>query len=426
MMLYILIGYMFLFIHRPFEIWPALGEFHVERLYMLGAIAVWTVSPGKRLQPTKLDLGILLFCMSIVFAWMLSPWSDGCEATVEDYFKIVVFYVLVTTAISKPKDLRMLLLAFLGIMTLYMMHSLWEFHNGRHTFRMGIPRMIGVDKTLGDPNSFGASIVYSLPFLRLFWMTSRWRLIKLFLAGYLALGSLCVLLTGSRSSLLGVGLWGFITCMQSRHRIALLLLGTALAAGSLAALPAELQTRFETIINPEVGPENARVSGQGRVEGLLNGFKLLQQYPLSGCGPGVWRKATGSEIESHNLYGQLMGELGAIGVMTFGSLVVGFVVAIWKFRRRCRQFHDADGQFMYQLTGALATAVVLLLLEGMFGHNLFRFSWLWYIGFLVIAARAARRIPAVTWLHHAYMPLAIPSRRAGASARSVMTPDGAA
>ena len=48
-----------------------------------------------------------------------------------------------------------------------MLHSVWEYKNGRHVFRMGISRLVGVDKTLGDPNSFGASIVYSLPFLEL-------------------------------------------------------------------------------------------------------------------------------------------------------------------------------------------------------------------------------------------------------------------
>ena len=426
MMLYILIGYMFLFIHRPFEIWPTLGDFHIERIYMLGAIAAWTIAPGKRLQFTKLDLGIALFCFSIIFAWMLSPWSDKCEPTVEDYFKIVVFYVLVTTSISRAEDLRMLVLAFLGIMTVYMLHSAWEFHNGRHTFRMSIPRMIGVDKTLGDPNSFGASIVYSLPFLRLFWMTSKGRLMKLFLTGYLGLSGMCILLTGSRSSLLGIMLWGFITCMQSRHRISLMLLGLVVGAAAIAALPERLQTRFETIVNPDVGPENAKVSGQGRVEGLVNGFMLLERFPLSGCGPGVWRKATGSEIESHNLYGQLMGELGAAGVMTFGSLVVGFIVAIRQLRRRSRRLQDPDGQFIYQLTGALATAVVLLLLEGMFGHNLFRFSWLWYIGFLVIAGRALRRLPSTNLMRQSYMPLAVPFRRAGAGLQSVMSPDGAA
>jgi hypothetical protein len=394
MMLYILIGYMFLFIHRPFEIWPVLGDYHVERIYMLGAIAAWLVCPGKRLTPTRLDAGILLFCTSIMVAWLLSPWSNGCEATVEDYFKIVVFYVLVTTALHRPEDLRTLLLAFLAIMTLYMLHSLWEFRNGRHTFRMGIPRMVGVDKTLGDPNSFGASIVYSLPFLRLFWLTSRQRIMKLFLAGYLGVAGVCILLTGSRSSLLGLLVWGVITCMQSSRRIAFLILGAVAACAAFAALPDSLQTRFETMINPEVGPENARVSGQGRVEGLINGLALLQRFPLSGCGPGVWRKATGSEIESHSLYGQVMGELGGLGVLTFGGLVIGFCWGLWKFRRSCRAGEGADDLFLFHLTGALLTAVALLLLEGLFGHNLFRFTWLWYIGFLVIATRRHAQLAA--------------------------------
>ena len=45
-MLWILIGYMFLFIHRPFEIWPALGTLHIERLYMLGTLLAVAVYPA--------------------------------------------------------------------------------------------------------------------------------------------------------------------------------------------------------------------------------------------------------------------------------------------------------------------------------------------------------------------------------------------
>jgi hypothetical protein len=398
-MLYILIGYMLLFIHRPFEIWPALGEMHVERVYILAAAAFWMISPGKRLQPTRLDLGIVLFCTAVLFAWVSSPWSDDGQAVVEDWFKIVFFYGLVSTAVNRPEDLRKLIFAFLCIMAFYMLHSLWEFRNGRHTFRMGIARMVGVDKTLGDPNSFGASIVYALPFVRLFWLTSTQRITKLFLAGYMGLSGLCILLTGSRSSLVGLLVWGFITCLQSSRRVLFLGLGAVAACAAFAALPESLQTRFETILNPDVGPENAKVSGQGRIEGLIKGWELLQKYPLTGCGPGVWRKATGSEIESHNLYGQLMGETGLIGVAAFGTLVVGFALAIRSFRHRCRHLEDADGRFMFHLTTALATALVLLLLEGLFGHNLLRFTWLWYIGFLVIATRAISRVPAAvpTW-----------------------------
>jgi hypothetical protein len=396
-MIYILLGYMFLFIHRPFEVWPALGDFHIERVYVLIATVIWLAAPGKRFLPTKQDLAIGLFCLAVLVAWMLSPWSDAGQPVVEDYFKIVVFYVLVTTAVTRTDQLRKLSLGFLIIMAVYMLHSLWEYKNGRHTYRMQIARLIGVDKTLGDPNSFGASIVYALPFVRLFWLTSRDRLVRLFLLGYTGLSGMCVLLTGSRSSLLGLLGWAFIISMQSRRRFRFLAMGTMLAVAAFAALPGDLQTRFETMINPEVGPENARVSGQGRLEGLINGWALLQKFPLTGCGPGAWRPSTGSTIESHNLYGQMMGETGALGIAAFGTMLTTFLIGLRQLRNRARLDPSPDGQFLFQLTTTLTTAVFLMLMEGMFGHNLLRFNWLWYIGFLVIGLQAVSRKAYVFW-----------------------------
>src|SRR5262249_8871920 len=151
------------------------------------ASMIWLIAPGKRILPTKQDLAVAFFCFAVLAAWLLSPWSDAGQPVVEDYFKIVVFYVLVTTAVTRIDQLRKLSLGFLVIMTIYMLHSLWEYKNGRYTYRMNISRLIGVDRTLGDPNSFGASIVYALPFVRLFWLTAQERLLKWFLAGFTAL-----------------------------------------------------------------------------------------------------------------------------------------------------------------------------------------------------------------------------------------------
>jgi hypothetical protein len=396
-MLYILLGYMFLFIHRPFEIWPALGDLHIERVYAMLAIVVWLIYPAKRLMPTKLDVCIAFFCLTVVVSWMSSPWADGCEHTVEDYAKIVVFYVLVSTAVTRIDQLRKISLGFLAIMAIYLLHSLWEFRNGRYTFRMGIPRMIGVDTSLGDPNSFGASIVFALPFVRLFWLTSKNALIKLFLAGYSGLSVLCILLTGSRSSLLGLLVCALIVILQSRRRIRFLVVGAVLACGAFAALPGDLQTRFETIVNPEVRSNSDTVSGYGRLEGLIKGSELLEKYPFTGCGPGVWRKATGSDIESHNLYGQVMGELGGLGVVTFAVFVASMVLSLQALRKQVRLDSTPDGEFTFHLTTTILTAIFLMLLEGLFGHNLFRFSWLWYAGFLVIAGRAIGQPQPQTW-----------------------------
>ncbi len=62
-------------------------------------------------------------------------------------------------------------MAFVIVMGVYMTHSFKEYLAGRHTYRMGIARLIGVDTSQGDPNSFGASVVFALPFALLFWNT---------------------------------------------------------------------------------------------------------------------------------------------------------------------------------------------------------------------------------------------------------------
>ena len=381
---WLLVGYMFLFIHRPFEIYPILGDFYLERIYMLGLMGFWAVFARKRLPLNVLHLAYFLFAAGVLFSWMLSPWIDKGQLVVENWFKIVVFYTLLVTGISDPKRLRQLCFGFVMVMFVYMLHSLKEYVGGRHTYRMGISRMIGVDSSLGDPNSFGGSIVYALPFVTLFWHHARGLWQRAFVAGYFSLSVLCILLTGSRSSFLGMLIWMAWVVLTSRHRLLALVACVILSPVVFLALPDSLQNRFETIINPDVGPENARVSGEGRLEGLIRGGELFMANPLSGCGPGAWRPATGSDIESHSLYGQLAGELGLPGVIGFVAILVGFFWN-WLRLRRYRKRDANPDDFAYGLANAVMFGIFLLLVEGVFGHNLFRHNWLWYGGFLVIA-----------------------------------------
>jgi O-antigen ligase len=383
---WLLIGYMFLFIHRPFEVWPALGDLHVERVYMAVTLAAWAVYPGKRWLPNPQHAAYAAFAAVVLACWCLSPWMDRSQPAVEDYFKVVVFYVLLVTTVHDEQALKRVVAAFLAVMAVYLAHSFREYLGGRYTYRMGIERMIGVDKTLGDPNSFGASIVFALPFVPALWRAGvggKWG--RYALVGYTGLSGLCVLLTGSRSSLLGLLLWGALLVVRGRHRWAWLTAAALAAPAVFVALPEELQTRFETIVDPSVGPKEAKQSGEGRLQGLQIGLLLWERNPLAGVGPGAWRPATGSTIESHNLYGQLVGELGTLGLVAFLAVLGCFW---WNLRRVAavrRQHPEWANDLVFQVASAVGTGVFLLLFMGNFGHNLFRFSWLWYGGFLIIA-----------------------------------------
>jgi hypothetical protein len=389
-MVWLLIGYMFLFIHRPFEVWPLLGDIRLELCYMLMTGGFWLAYPNKRLPSNPLHAAITAFALAVLVCWLASPWNGDTYPTVDRYLKMLVFYLLLVTVVRREQDLRRVTLAFLVVMFGYMLHSLWEYHNGRHEYRMGIVRMVGVDRSLGDPNSFGNSIAYSLPFLVPFWRRGGTRSLRLFLTGYVGLAAVCIVLTGSRSSFLGFLVFAALTIWQSPWRRTGMLLGFLLAPMLWAVLPAEYQTRFETIIHPEVGPANAQTSAQGRIDGLYTGFRLWAEFPATGCGPGAWLPASRSKLESHSLPGQLVGELGALGITTFLAVLVCVWVNLRRVNAVYRRHPEWGDDFPRLLARALGVAVLLLLFLGLFAHNLYRFSWIWDAGFLVITCHCVR------------------------------------
>jgi hypothetical protein len=196
-------------------------------------------------------------------------------------------------------------------------------------------------------------------------------------------------------------LWVSAMVLKSRWRGRLAVVALLSAPLLWAALPPSLQNRFETIIHPEVGPANAAVSGQARLEGIRIGLELWGQYPATGCGPGAWKLASGSLIESHNLYGQLVGETGTLGALAFVAVLAGFWINIRWIRKAYRNNPEWGQDFLYYTSGAIGWGVLLMLFEGNFGHNLFRFSWLWYGGFLIIARYCVeQRLSAAAVWHY--------------------------
>jgi O-antigen ligase len=384
-MLWILIGYMFLFIHRPFEVWPTLGAFRLELYYMMTAGLFWLVGARKGWLPNFQHAAFAIFTLAMLVCWLASPWSDKCEDTLDRYFKMLVFYLMVVTVVRDEQSLKKLVIGFLAVMFLYQAHSVWEYLHGRYTFRMGIPRLMGIDITLGDPNSFGASIVYALPFVPALWRGDSSPRLRFFLGGYVALSVICIGLTGSRSSFLGMVIWAVITVLQSPYRWRALPVLLLLAPMLFFLLPGDLQNRFVTIVDPSVGPVNAQKSAEGRLVGLMTGLEMWGRMPLTGCGPGAWKQGANSKFESHNLYGQVLGEMGCVGAAAFVTILLCFGWNLYQIRKITRTHPEWGTYFPAELSRSIGVAILLLLFEGNLGHNLFRHNWLWFGAFLIVA-----------------------------------------
>jgi len=382
--------YVFLVIERPWESITILHDIPIERTFAIIMIGVAFLNNRFKIvySPTnKWIYGLLV--LHFIFAPFAFKTSYAIDQGIE-YSKMVVLYLLMLTVVDDEKSLEFMVKAFVLSMFFYMMHSLWEYHNGRHFYRMGITRMIGVDSSNNDPNSFGASIVLALPFVYSLLKFEKQKLYRLFYYSYFALAILCVVRTGSRTSSVAlvfiILFWGLV---QKGKRKLFAIIVIAVAIGAIwSVMPDEKQERIKTLWDKDAGPANAHESAEGRVQGLKASWKMFKQAPLTGIGAGDknfigYRMANrideaGQEapIASHIVYGEVLSELGLFGAILFVGLVVT-IYRICSFVRFRLIDTGLSNSFSYALGGAIIACLLLLLIFGIGGHNFYRPLWLW-------------------------------------------------
>jgi O-antigen ligase len=403
--------YLWLFVHRPFEYYTALGDLQIERVYMLLMVLVWVVAPGKGLTLNRLHLALTAFLAAVTLCWLASPWRDQCNDAVENIVKVMVFYVLFVTSVRDEAGLRWMLTAYLVANGLYMAHSILEFCNGRHEYRMGIVRMVGVDVTFRDPNSFASTLLLALVMTLPFWTRAKTLSARLPLLAFCVAACGCILLTGSRTGFVGLAVVGLFAIVVSGANKLVTLSLTCAAAIAVLALPGPLQDRFLTLVDPSRGPANAQESAEGRLTGLTDGLELFERSPLLGIGPAAFPLATGKGFNPHNLYGQVLAETGLLGTAAFLAMLACFWRNWREARRLYREHPDWPRDLAWHTCRATGLAVILLLFLGLAGHNLYRYMWIWLAAFQVVAlhcarekARAASRLATRRPYRIAYLP----------------------
>src|SRR5262249_17929987 len=128
-MTWLLGGYVWLYLHRPFEYWPWLGDLQIERAYVLFTLACWVAYPHKRWITNRLHAGIIPFTFVLLLCWVVSPYPNPGDKVWENHWHVLVFFVLMVTTVYDEKNLRLLLRIYLAALFLYMGHSLLEYLN---------------------------------------------------------------------------------------------------------------------------------------------------------------------------------------------------------------------------------------------------------------------------------------------------------
>jgi len=379
--LWLLVGYLFLMIFRPFEYWTWLESFHIERIYMILTILVAAIWPGKVYRHYAITTFLLIFFLVICFSFLTAYDPIKTKNQIWEYFKQIVLYFLIIISVRNEKELKILLTGFIAVTGIYIGKSLWEFFiNGRHAYRQGIRRLIGIDQTYSNPNTFAATVVYSLPLAWALFKSKLHKYLGILLIFYFIMSVVAIGLTGSRSGMLSFIFFLFLVWYREKKKLIGIILGALVLTTSWIVLPYQYKVRFETIFNDSINPI-ATESAKSRIVHLKWGIQLFKMRPIWGWGAGnapvITYDIMGAEqpIQLHNLYAQLLAELGFIGLVSFGLMIFS-IYYMGKKILFISKMLNIDNKFIIEIVLASFNIINIMLFNGLFGHNLYRYTWL--------------------------------------------------
>lgn len=377
-----LCAYLFLYVVRPWETISYLHGFQIERWYAIVMIFVYIFSSKAKLEIVPSLFWII--CILLIH-FLFAPFSYIPESSINqglEYAKLVIIYIVMIGVVKNEIQLICILRTYLYSTILYALHSLLEYSNGRVEYRMGISRMVGSD--FSDPNSFGASLVLSLPIAYILMTFENNKFIKNVIRLYYILVIYCVVLTGSRSAFLGLLFLCIIWFIfQKKNKIITFIIIIFSLFALWNFMPIEKRERIQTLWDENAGPENAHTSAQGRIDGLIMSWDIFLERPLTGVGAGgdnfmkyPLANRNDNKIiyrgQPHNLYGQVISSFGIIGVILF----VGYIISIYK-SCNVTNYAISSYNFLYLTGVSLRICLVLLLFFGLAGHNFYRPLWVW-------------------------------------------------
>jgi len=401
--------YITLFIIRPWEqLLPVLGPLHFERFYAIILIVLTLLSrPGKVRFATSQTMAVIFFLLALGLSGLFAYNSSLAWEPFYEYTTLVIFYFILLKVIRTPSDLLFISIVYIGSMCIYLGKAQWEFFvHGQHQYDMGVVRLIGIESTFGGPNSLAMSIAASLPFLGFLWskrhdlslwspLMKKW--FKRGLVVYFVLAISSIVLTNSRSGMLSAVLYLALVALSGKNflkKIGYIFAGIAFLSILWLVIPTENKDRFSTIWDKEAGPESATVSAEGRIEGMKAGLTMFERFPVTGVGIGSFKQyrinhVDGSGLSAHSLIGQLLGETGLVGGISFFFVVVITLKNARRIRRLARMQDDKILDALAGLASAIILSVMILLFDGLFGHNVRRFNWLWLAAFSSLAVQFA-------------------------------------
>ncbi|CCG95129.1 conserved hypothetical protein; putative membrane protein [Marinobacter nauticus ATCC 49840] len=179
-------------------------------------------------------------------------------------------------------------------------------------------RLAGAPSDVINPNELGFVIVTLIPFLHyLLWSNGfKYKLIYLVIMPPILYA---LILTQSRGAFLALLVIAFFIFKESNQKFRLILVAVVVSILGWSSMSSDQKDRYLSLIGKSETSNAATVDG--RLDGIIREFSLGLERPIVGHGLGTTPEAKthilGRRQASHNLYAELLIELGIVGTVIF-------------------------------------------------------------------------------------------------------------
>jgi putative inorganic carbon (hco3(-)) transporter len=372
---------------------PFLGSIRFDLLLvLLIAVLIFTDNNSSgttdRSDTSRLLLVLFVF---VVLAIPFAEWpGTAIKIGMPRFIKAIVYFYFTVKLVRTERELKAFLLVFMAVQTTRVLEPLYlnitEGYWGSFT-HMGnwefMDRLSGGPHDIINSNGLAFVITSMLPFY--YYLGSSSNVMgKIIYFGLIPPFLYALILTASRSGFLALMIIFGAIFVKSNHKIlllVLLLIGTAVLMLRLNDLQKD---RYLSITQRDVrGAETA----SSRIDGVINDFMVALRKPFVGHGIGTSLEVNanmgGKALIAHNLYAEIMQEIGSIGLIIFIYFIRSIVL---NFRRSAKYLKEKvrSETTLLNTTHAMEVWLWMNILFSFASYGLSSYEWYLFGGLSVV------------------------------------------
>lgn len=294
----------------------------------------WIVGKLPKYKATPIDALVVLFFIVLSYSTLTSYFIKDSINVLVVHTLMLAFYFVLTRTINTRYKLYLLIVLLIVSASMTSLYGVYQYFGGSATTEAWVDTTMFEDiqsragSTFSNPNILGEYLIMMIPLaLSLLWYRKKF-IYKGIFAAMLGLMGICMLLTFSRGAWLGliVALVGF-SVVRDKRLFALFIIGLFIMP---FVLPPSVIHRFTSIGNL------SDTSSSYRMSILLGSLRMAQDYWITGIGLGsqafkaIYPKyslAAAYAHHSHNIYIQVILEMGVAGALVFMLIILVFIRA---------------------------------------------------------------------------------------------------